>query len=126
MKEKQIEKAIVNYLKTLWAIVETQNGWSIMIKKGQYNHKMTLQTKWCPDILVYYKDNFVWIEVKKNEAEVDKWIKLRFRHDSWETLPKSYWRELDQIKYRERILENWGTFIITWEMEEIVDYFINL
>lgn len=124
--EKQIEKSIVYYLRALWAVVETQNGWSIMIKKGSYNHRMTLQTKWCPDILCYYKNNFVGIEVKKDEKEVNKWLRLKERHLQGETLPKSYHRELEQIKYREKILINWGVFIITYELEEIVDYFINL
>ena len=124
--EKQIEKSIVSYLRNLWAVVETQNGWSIMIKKWQYNHRMTLQTKGCPDILVFYKNNFIGIEVKKSEQEVNKWLKLKLRYQEGETLPRSYERELKQIEYRQKILDNGGTFIITYELEEIVYYFINL
>jgi len=124
--EKQIEKSIVACLRTLGAVVETQNWWSVMIKKGSYNHRMTLQTKGCPDIMVFYKNNFVWIEVKKNEKEVNKWLKLKERHLQGEILPKSYLRETEQIKYRQKILDNWWVFIITCELREIVDYFLNL
>jgi hypothetical protein len=126
MKEKTIETNIYNYLVELWAVVEKMQWWKILIKKWAYNHMMTLQTTWCPDIMCYYKWNFIAIEVKKNEKEVFKWCKLKDRYLQWETLPISYKRSLNQIKYREKVLNNWGVFIITWELEEIVDYFLNL
>lgn len=110
MKEKLIEKAIVNYLKTTWWLVESMQGWSVMIKKPWYNHKMTLNSEWCPDIL-YYKDNkLFWIEVKKDQKEVDDWLKLFDRYRwLWKSLEwtTSYKREIWQFKYCELLEANW-------------------
>lgn len=123
MKEKSIEKAIINYLRSLWAIVEWQNGWSILIKKWSYHHKMTLQTKGCPDIICFYKNNFYWIEVKKDQKTVDSWTKKEERYKKTWSLPKSYMRELSQIEYKQKILDNWWTHIITCDLQEVM-YFI--
>lgn len=126
VKEKDIEKSIVKYLRTLWAVVETQNWWSVMIKKGKYNHRMTLQTKWCPDIMCFYKKHFVWIEVKKDLKEVEKWTKQLDKYKLGISIAKSYERELKQIEYRQKILDNGWTFILTCDINEIKDYFSNL
>jgi len=81
MKEKDIEKAIVKYLQTTGWIVESMQWGSVMIKKGWYNHRMTLNSKGCPDIL-YYKDNQLYgIEVKKNEKAVYDWYNLLDRYN---------------------------------------------
>lgn len=125
-KEKDIENSIYNYLLSLGAVVEKMQGWKILIKKGSYNHMMTLQTKGACDIFCFYKWAFIGIEVKKSELEVNEWIKLKDRYENWEVLPKSYLRELDQIKYRKKILDNWWTFILTSELKEVKDYLTNI
>ena len=125
-KEKQIETDIYNYLLWIWAVVEKMQWGKILIKKWKYQHMMTLQSKWACDIICFYKKHYVWIEVKKDLKEVNKWLKLKERYLQGETLPKSYERELKQIEYRQKILDNWWVFIITCDLQEIVDYFINL
>ena len=122
MQEKKIEQAIINYLRSLWAVVEGIQSWKIMIKKGSYNHMMTLQSKWACDIICYYNWQFIWIEVKKDQKEVDKWIRLLERYEAWEELPKSYQREKDQIEYRKKIIENGWVHIITSDITEIINY----
>ena len=122
MKEKSIEQAIINYLKSLWAVVEGIQSGKVLIKKQWYQHMMTLQSKWACDIICYYKWQFLWIEVKKDQKEVDKWIRLLERYEAWEELPKSYQREKDQIEYRKKILDNWWIHIITSEVSEVIDY----
>lgn len=126
--EKQIEKEIVKYLKTTWWLVETMNWWSIMIKKGGYNHRMYLNEKWCPDILYFYKWILYWIEVKKDQKEVNNWLKIRDRfYWIWKTLDwlKSYDREISQIKYEELITTNWWQFLITCSLEEVKEFIFN-
>lgn len=120
--EKQIEKSIVAYLKNKWAIVETMNWWSIMIKKWKFNHKMNLQTKGCPDILVFSQWHFIGIEVKKDLKTVKSWLKLQDRYKQGEQLPKSYEREKSQIEYAKRIVENGWTFILTNELNEVKEF----
>lgn len=122
MKEKQIEQNIIKFLKLKGAVVEWMQGWSVMIKKWKYSHRMTLQTKWCPDIICFYRWMFIWIEVKKDEEQVKKWIKLKDRHEGGEILPKSYERQLNQIKYMEKIIKNEWHFMITCETKEIIDF----
>jgi len=117
--EKQIEKRIYNYLNHIWAVVECNNSWTVMIKKGWYNHRMTLQKAWCPDITALYNGKFYWIEVKKNQKEVDHWKKQEARYDNWETIPKSYSRELDQIKYRNHIIDQGWIHLVTCDLEEV-------
>ena len=125
VKEKLIEKAIVIYLKTTWWVVESMQGWSVMIKKGWYNHRMTLNSKGCPDIL-YYKDNQLYgIEVKKDQEEVDKWLKLFDRYRGlWKTLNwlKSYDREIGQFKYLELLEQNWWDYLITCSLKEVKEF----
>lgn len=125
-KEKSIETSIINFLRNKWAVVEQQNSWKILVKKAGYQHMMTLQTKGCPDIICLYKWNYIWIEVKKDQKEIDHWIKQKVRYENNEVIPKSYQREKDQIEYRLKILENWGTFILTCELEEVKEYINNL
>lgn len=124
--EKKIETAIVNYLNWLWAVTEQNNSWKVLVKKAWYNHMMTLQSKWCPDIVCLYKWKYIWIEVKKNKKEVEHWIKQRERYDKGEKIPKSYEREKDQIEYMYKILENKGHFILTYELDEVKEFINNL
>lgn len=122
MKEKIIEKWIVQYLQSIGAIVEWMQGWKAMIKKWKKTYKMNLQSEWCPDIICFYKREFIWIEVKRDQEEVDSWVKLKERFlEEW-FLPKSYKREENQIIYSERILEQWGSFIITCDLEEVINF----
>ena len=126
MKEKIIEKSIINYLKTRWWLVESMQWGSVMIKKGSYNHRMTLNSKGCPDILYYENWMLYWIEVKKNQKEIDKWCKIRDRYFwLWKSLKwlKSYDREIWQIKYAQKLEDNWWEFIIVCCVDEIIEYF---
>lgn len=122
MKEKDIEKSIISYLEWVGAIVEALQSWSVMIKKGAYTNRMNLQKKGAPDIFCFYQGQFIGIEVKKNAEEANKWLKLRDRYNNWETLPKSYHRELDQIQYKDNILKNKWHFILTYELSEVKEF----
>lgn len=138
MKEKILEKWIARYLKLKWAIVEQMQSWKILIKKWKYNHRMTLQSEWCPDIFCFYQWTFIWIEVKKNQKEVDDWIQIEKRYYwEWKPLPEPYYnkkdelcdsykREKEQIKYKERIIENGWTHIITCDIDEVILFIENI
>lgn len=121
MSEKNIENAIKEYLELMWAVVEWMQGWKILIKKWKYEHMMKLQKEWCPDIICLYKWIFIWIEVKKNEEEIEHWLKQEQRYLNGEKIPKSYEREENQIKYKQKILKNWWHFILTCKTQEIIN-----
>ena len=124
--EKQIEKSIVSYLKGIWAWCEWLQSWSITSKRWHKTYKINLCSNGTPDIICLYKGNFIAIEVKKNQEEVDSWIKKEGRYkETWE-LAKSNERELNQIKHKHNIIENGGTHIITCDINEVIDYFISL
>ena len=133
-KEKSIETSIINFLKDKWAVVEQQNSWRALVKKWPKTYSITLQTEWATDIYCLYKWYYIGIEVKKDKEEVKKWLKIRDRLDwIWKPLPKAkYWkkrtykREIDQINNSRLIQENWGTFILTCELEEVKEYINNL
>ena len=128
MKEKVLEKQIYNYLKTTWWMVESMQGGSVMIKKGGYNHRITLNSKWCPDIIFFYNKILFWFEIKKDQKEVDKWLKLFDRYRGlWKSLEwlKSYDREIGQFKYAELLEKNWWNFLVTCSLDEVKE-FINL
>lgn len=132
MKEKEIEKEIARYLRSKWAMIEWMQWWSVYIKKWKMTYKMTLQSDWCPDIICFYIWSFIWIEVKKNQKEIDEWIKIEKRFNwEWKTLPEPYFnkkwelcdtyqREKDQIRYKQKILKNWWVFILTFEPKEVI------
>jgi len=124
--EKKIEQAIIQYLQSLWAVVEGIQSGKVLIGKHWYNHRMNLQSAWCPDIIALVKWVFLGIEVKKDQKEVDKWCRLLERYEAWEELPKSYEKEKWQIEYRQKILDNWGVHIITCDVWEVIDYITNL
>ena len=124
--EKKIEQAIIRYLQSLWAVVEGIQSGKVLISKHWYNHRMNLQSAWCPDIIALVKWVFLWIEVKKDQKEVGKWCKLLARYEAWEELPPSYERERRQIVYRQKILDNWGVHIITCDVWEVIDFITNL
>ena len=122
MKEKAIEKWIIQFLKNKWAIVEGMQWWSSITERNWRTYKTKHQTKGCPDIICFYKGSFIGIEVKKNQSEVDKWCKLKNRFlEEW-FLPKSYSREENQIRYSQDILENKGSFIVTCDLDEVISF----
>lgn len=120
--EKEIEKGIIQYLTLKWAVVEWMQSWSVIVKKWKYTHKMILQWEGCPDITCFYKWEYIWIEVKKDQDEVDHWLKQEKRFHDWIEIPKSYKREYFQIKYKQRILQNFWTFILTCDIKEVIEY----
>jgi len=126
MKEKDIEKAIVNHIRRIGGWCEALQSWSVMIKKGAYTNKMNLCSKWTPDIIAFYKWHFVAIEVKAHQKEEEKWGKLEVRYLQEGCLPKSYDREKDQIEHKKLILENEWTHILTSNINEVIDYFDKL
>lgn len=126
MKEKSIETAIVNYLRMIWNWCEALQSWSIMIKKWPYHNKMNLCSNWTPDIICLNKWKFIAIEVKKNQEEVDKWLKLEERYNKEWSLPKSYDREVSQIEHKKLIISNWWYHIVSWQIQEVIDFINNL
>ena len=124
--EKQIEKSIVNFLKSKWAWVEQLQSWQVLVKKWPYSNMMKLCTNWTPDIISVYKWKFIAIEVKKDQKKVDSWIKKEIRYKEFWELPKSYIREINQIQHKHKIMENWWTHIITCDLEEVKEYINNL
>jgi len=74
MSEKQIEKAIIDYIFLIggWA-TKVQSGAVIKKSKQGKPYKITLATAGTPDILACVNGKFVGIEVKKNQEEVEKW-----------------------------------------------------
>ena len=121
-EEKKIEKAIIGYLERIGAMVEGIQSGKIQVIKWKYKNYMELQSAWCPDIICFYNGEFIGIEVKKDQKTVDAWLEKeeRFLRDWF--LPKSYNRERDQILYKQKILDNKGTHIITCELREVVEY----
>jgi len=128
MKEKLIEKAIIDHLYHMGAIVEWNNWGSVIIKKWPHIHKMNLQRKWCPDITWCYNWRYFWIEVKKDEKTVEKWIKNEKRYDLGEILPECLIKvkELDQILYKKKILKNWWKFLLTCDFNEAIEFITEL
>lgn len=126
MKEKDIENAIYNFLVSKGAWVEKMQWGKVLVKKAWYQHMMTLQTIGSPDIIAFYNNQFIAIEVKKTPKDVDDWIKKEKRYkESW-VLPKSYTREINQIKHKIKIMANWWTHIITCDLGEVREYINNL
>lgn len=136
-KEKDVEKDIRDYLKSIDAVEEGNQGWQVTVKKWDYTGVIHLQTPWCPDITGLYMGVYFWIEVKKNQEEVDKWLKIEDRFNGiWKPLPEPYYknwklcdsykREKDQIAYKEKILRNKWTFILTCELQEVIDFILEI
>ena len=124
-KEKKLETQIVNYLKWLGAWVEQLQAGRVLIKKWAYSNMMNLCSNGTPDIICLYKWNFYWIEVKKNKEEYDNWIKAEIRLENEWRLPKYLEREKTQIEHKKHILEQEWTHILTYQLEEIIEYFNN-
>ena len=124
VKEKTLENWIKQYLESIWAVVEWLQGWKIQVKKGWYTSWINLQKPWAPDLICLYKWKFFWIEVKKNQSEVDKWLKLEKRFNNDWYLPKSYIREQNQIIYKKHIINQCWYHITTCDIREVI-LFIN-
>lgn len=131
MKEKAIEKWIIQYLSHKWAVVEGMQWWGSVTsyEDKEWNmkyHKIKLQEKGCPDIICFYMGTFIGIEVKKNQGEVEKWIRNKERFEREWFLPGYLERDENQIRYRKKILKNGGVFIITCDINEVINYIESL
>ena len=124
VKEKTIENWIKQYLESIWAVVEWLQGWKIQVKKGWYTSWIILQKPWAPDLVWLYNWKYFGIEVKKDQEKVNKWINIENKYIKWDNIAVSYKREVDQIKYKNHILKQWGYHLITCDLEE-VKKFIN-
>lgn len=126
MKEKIIEKWIIAFLSRQWAFCEWQNWWKVRIEKEGYNHSIKLQSKGTPDIICFWKWYFFWIEVKKDEQEVNEWLEVEKKFNNWEEIPKNKNREFNQILKKNLIIENWGHYLLVYDLEQVIDYMNNL
>jgi len=125
--EKGIEKSIKSYIERLWAIVEWNQGGRVQIKKGIYNCWINLQTPWCCDLTWVYEWQYFGIEVKKDQKSVDEWLKMEERYN-WigKPPPVTSEREINQIKYKNKILKNWWHFLLTCKLEEAINFINNI
>ena len=118
MRETAIENEIIAY-------IESQGGYAIKLNSGMAfkkyagkSYMIRLCPKGTPDIDSILNGVPIKIEVKTTEKGVQTWLRLQKRHYKGETLPKSYKRELDQIKQAEKIIKAGGKFIITHSLED--------
>ena len=125
--EKKIENSIKGYNERLGAIVESNQGGKVYIKKWPKTYSINLQTIWCPDLTWLYNWHYFWIEVKKDQKSVDDWLKIEERYN-WigKPPPATAEREINQIKYKNKILDNWWYFLLTCELEEAIEFINDL
>jgi len=119
--EKEIESAIIKYIRHIWWWCEGIQSGSVIIKKGSYTNRMILCSNWTPDIICLFDGRFIGIEVKKNIEEVQSWLKKEERYIKEWSLPKSYEREVNQINHKHHILKMWGEHILTCSLDEVMD-----
>lgn len=119
--EKIIEKGIMEWLAMNNIYCQkVQSGSSFGSHNGK-TWRIKFADKGTPDLFACVNGSFLAIEVKKDDKEVAKWMKLFERHESGEVLPKSYGRELDQFIQRDKIIKAGGQYIVCSSIDELAD-----
>lgn len=117
MKESEIQKAIINYLRSEGVYCQRINSGSILQKKGSKTYRIKLADKGTPDIIACIKGKFVGFEVKAGEEEVEEWN--RRVNILSERNVKSYHRELDQYMNHMSIVEAGGSVQVVGSVKDV-------
>ena len=99
MRETVIKKWIINFLNRQWAFCEWQQWWKIVVSnwENKKDTAITMQSRWTPDIICFIQWYFIWIETKKDQEEVDEWLKIESLFNQNLPIPKWKDREIWQI-----------------------------
>jgi len=145
MKEKQIEKSIMEYLQSIGAYVVKIHSGTVKVLKnfgeksfGRFNktatNYMQLAPKGTPDLVAIIpklkpiNENSaqlhgipVFIEVKRDQKEVDKWLRIAERYESEGTAPQSYHREVMQYKQMEKATQAGALCLLVCSIQGLED-----
>jgi hypothetical protein len=117
MIEKQVEKSIMHYLAVIGAYaVKVQSGMLPQSYKGK-NRMIHLAPQGTPDIIALFKGNYIGIEVKKDDKEVQKWI--RYPYGAKGNIVKHDPRIEAQKETGHTIAQKGGVFIICSSVDEL-------
>ena len=124
MKEKDIERAIQSFIGSRGHWVENLQSGKVLVKKWWYSNYMHLCTAGTPDLVALMNGKFVWIEVKKNKEEYDRWLKMEKRYRwEWKPPPISAHREVAQIEHKDKILANGGDFYLIYSFDQFYNIY---
>ena len=123
MKEKHVEDSIKNYIKAKgWICKKLHSGamtkaYTSKKTRVTKTYKMKLEEKGTTDLVAFIYGICLWIEVKRDEEEYQKWLKLEERFYKEGLLPAYLEREQAQIVEKRDILERGGTHVLTYSSE---------
>lgn len=134
MSEKVIENAICKILLDAGHVAEITKWWSIMTVRGGKKYRVNMQSIWATDIISWVYWTFLWIEVKKDLEEYEAWLRIEKRYrGEWKPLKAPYFknwklhtpneREIGQIMYKDKILKDWGNWMLTYSVEDFLTKF---
>jgi len=119
MKEKEIEKAIIEWLQAQGHYaVKVQSGKMLATYKGK-QRMINMAPKGTPDILACINGKFVAIEVKKDEAGVKAWGKVADKLRRGEAIAPSRHRELEQVLTQIDIMNTGGVCMVCSSINEL-------
>ena len=107
INEKLVEKSIMKRLRIKGHYCQKVHSWIIKTWQGKRTRRVHLADKWTPDLLACVAGRFVWIEMKKDSKEVEKWNKQKTDRDIW------------QMKQGKLIQKAEGLFCVVSSIEEL-------
>lgn len=124
--ENWIQNSIKDYINMTWWTARRMQSWKII---QSYENKKTwkinmrainMEEKWTPDLVLDIRSKCIWVEVKKDKEEYEKWISLEKRlNEEWK-IPKSYHREEAQIREKRRLERRWSIYILTYSLQHFI------
>ena len=140
IKENWVQNWIKDYINMAWWICKRLHSWKIILPTKNKFWKdsfraIQMEDQWTTDLVIDWKWVTIWVEVKKDKEEYDKWLKLEQRFLwEWKPLPPPYvdkkWkikqsneREISQIKEKHKILKRWWNYILTYSLSDFLEKF---
>lgn len=121
-KETQVRESIIWYIKVIWWYVVRTQSWKITIPNKNWSYRaVRLADAWTPDVIACINWRFVWIEVKRDEAEKRKWHREQQKRSEW---LKFDVRSVNQKESADKIKEAWWLFCLAASASDLHDHLI--
>ena len=119
MSEKDVQKIIMDWCGWNRYYVLRLNSGMIRIFENNKYRMIRMCPAGTPDLLILINGNYIFVEVKKDDKEVQKWKKKIEKYLATSYIPPSHNREIAQYKAHRKIAKAGGKTLIVGSLNEL-------
>jgi len=118
-KESDVQKAIMEWCKYKGFYCLRLNSGRLMARYNGKTRMISLCPAGTPDLFVIARGLHFFVEVKKDDKEVEKWVKKVESYKRTSYVPPSYKREIQQYKEHKKIVDADGVVLLVGSLKAL-------